>query len=193
MQLEYLVGVMGVDGAGKSSMVKLLSNDERIQPGRDLSSLSSRMQPTCPFNVNGKTVALIDTYGIDGNQIDSERLVVRNMESCLKSAEKEGAKRAGVLWLHSVDRDSPTMITVNTMKTLAGLCAARTSPPDLRKVVIVITQWETVSQDIAVESETRLKSEGFKRLLDAGARLERHDGTLDSGLQILSRLLSSDQ
>ncbi|EMD41334.1 hypothetical protein CERSUDRAFT_89902 [Gelatoporia subvermispora B] len=188
MQQQRIVGVMGIEGAGKSSLVKLLSDDESIEIGHDLSSRSTRTCPSLPFEVDGQMVALVDTYGIDGSREESERLVVKRIETCFRTAEKEGSQRAGLLWLHDISRDGPHMITDDTVKSLADLCAT----PDLHRLRIVTTRWESVPQVMALESEAQLRSGSFKQLLDAGAQMERHYGTLDSGRQILSRLLKDN-
>ncbi|OCH89817.1 hypothetical protein OBBRIDRAFT_826306 [Obba rivulosa] len=188
-----IIGVMGVEGSGKSSFVKFLSGDERIEIGHSLDSKTSSIRASDPFQVNDRAVALIDTDGFDGHRPGAERRPLEAIASAMKAEERgKIGTREGVIWIHRINDDSPNVITEDTLERLASVCGTRQSPPDLHKVVLVTTLWESVPFERAVQYEAQLRSEGFKLLLDAGVTMERYNGTPESGKKIVSILLKGN-
>ncbi|OCH89849.1 hypothetical protein OBBRIDRAFT_640551 [Obba rivulosa] len=192
-QPPAIIGVMGIHGSGKSTFSKLLSKDETILIGSDLESVTTRSRRSQCFQVGDRQVSLVDTFGIDGHRDGDEDRAIRQMTSVIKNAEKDGFKREGIIWIHKIDGASPRMIRPNTLRSLANVCGTRTYPPDLRKVVIVTTDSKALPEDVVSKEEARLRAEGFKELLDAGARMEHHNGTIEDGEKIVFRLLQQGQ
>ena len=62
----------------------------------------------------------------------------------------------------------------------------------LANVLIVTTNWSRVEEEEGDRQEKALREGFFKRLLDEGARIARHDNTLESVRSIIAPLLQKD-
>ena len=56
--------VMGATGSGKTSFINLVSGSN-LKVGHGLKSCSTVVQPSTPFELDGRLVTLIDTPGFD--------------------------------------------------------------------------------------------------------------------------------
>jgi hypothetical protein len=80
-------------------------------------------------------------------------------------------------------------ISTRNFKMFRELCGESS----LENVVIVTNMWSEVNREVGEAREAELASQDlfFKPVLDKGARLLRHDNTLDSGQSIMHYLISN--
>ncbi|KAF8064446.1 P-loop containing nucleoside triphosphate hydrolase protein [Lyophyllum atratum] len=179
---------MGPTGTGKSSFINLLSG-ANLQVSGELESCTTSVQTTNPFELDGHRVTLIDTPGFDDSRLrDTDVLAM--IAAHLSLTYKHGKLLAGVIYMHRILDNRMGGISSRNFKMFRNLCG----DTSLKNVAIVTTMWGKIDLDLGQARERELASKDifFKPVLDRGARLARHDHTLESAQEILRSFLDQE-
>ncbi|KAG1809655.1 P-loop containing nucleoside triphosphate hydrolase protein, partial [Suillus subaureus] len=178
---------MGATGSGKSTFINKASGSN-LPVGHGLESCTSEVQISRPFVVDGRVVTLIDTPGFD-DTIRSDRDILIMITAYLSKTYEYGAKLAGVIYMHRISDFRMGGTSKRNFKVFRELCGERS----LKNVIIMTNMWLQVTREIGEAREAELASmdKFFKPVLQKGARLLRHDGTLESAHTILRYLINN--
>ncbi|KAG2342299.1 hypothetical protein BDR05DRAFT_976483 [Suillus weaverae] len=178
---------MGVTGSGKSTFINIASGSN-LPVSRSLESCTREVQTSRPFVVNGRVVTLIDTPGFD-DTTRSDTDVLSMIAAYLSNAYEHGSKLAGVIYMHRISDYRMGGKSKGNFKIFRELCGESS----LKNILIVTNMWSEVKPEIGEAREVELASKDkfFKPLLEKGARMLRHDGTLESAHTTLRYLINS--
>ncbi|KAJ7285185.1 P-loop containing nucleoside triphosphate hydrolase protein [Mycena rebaudengoi] len=182
-----VIAVMGPTGSGKTSFINVVSG-ANLRVGRGLSSCTNTVEVAPSFQLDGRTVTLIDTPGFDDTS-RSDTDILSMIAAFLAQAYENGKKLAGVIYMHRISDVRMGGISTRNFKMFRQLCGESS----LRNVVIVTTMWSEVGLAVGEAREAELAAEDrfFKPVLDKGARLLRHDNNTASGHAILHYLVDN--
>ncbi|KAG1862138.1 P-loop containing nucleoside triphosphate hydrolase protein [Suillus subalutaceus] len=178
---EIRIAVMGATGSGKSMFINKAS-ESNLPVSSGLESCTSEVRTSRPFIVSGRVITLIDTPGFD-DTTRSDTDVLAMIAAYLSRTYKHGARLAGVIYMHRISDFK-----------MGGTCSASSVEKARSKTVLIVTNmWSEVKPEIgeARESELAGKDKFFKPAIEKGARMLRHDGTLESAHITLRCLLDS--
>ncbi|KAG5641212.1 hypothetical protein DXG03_005760 [Asterophora parasitica] len=153
-----------------------------LQVGRGLESCTTSVQATSPFDLDGYRITLIDTPGFDDSTMrDTDVLAM--IAAYLSFTYKHGKMLAGVIYMHRILDNRMGGISSRNFKMFRNLCGDKS----LKNVVVATNMWGEVDFQVGQAREKELASKDifFKPVLDKGARLVRHEHTLDSARAIL--------
>ncbi|KAF5327319.1 hypothetical protein D9619_004266 [Psilocybe cf. subviscida] len=184
---DVTIAVMGATGSGKTTFINSASHS-KLRIGRGLQSCTSIVQIAQPFELDGRSVTLIDTPGFD-DTTKSDADILRMIAAFLATAYENGKTLAGVIYVHRISDFRMGGISTRNFKMFRQLCGEST----LKNVVIVTNMWSAVSEDIGIARETELASEDifFKPVLDKGAQILRHSNTPASAHAIIARIIAN--
>lgn len=94
---------------------------------------------------------------------------------------EHGAKLAGVMYFHRISDFRMTGTSKKNFGMFQKLCGEKC----LQNVVIVTNMWGEVDPKVGIAREEELREEFFKSVLDKGARMVRHEGTVPSAEAIV--------
>ncbi|KAG1876176.1 P-loop containing nucleoside triphosphate hydrolase protein, partial [Suillus subluteus] len=179
--------VMGATGSGKSMFINKAS-ESNLPVSSGLESCTSEVRTSRPFIVSGRVITLIDTPGFD-DTTRSDTDVLAMIAAYLSRTYKHGARLAGVIYMHRISDFKMGGTSKRNFKMFRELCGESS----LKNVLIVTNMWSEVKPEIgeARESELAGKDKFFKPAIEKGARMLRHDGTLESAHITLRYLLDS--
>ena len=102
---------------------------------------------------------------------------------------QNGKKLAGVIYIHRISDFRMGGISTRNFKMFRELCGDST----LKNVVLVTNMWGEVSKEVGEAREAELAREDifFKPVLEKGARLLRHDNTVESTQEILRSIIGN--
>ncbi|KAG0705708.1 hypothetical protein DFH29DRAFT_825928, partial [Suillus ampliporus] len=178
---------MGATGSGKSTFINKASGSD-LPVGRGLESCTSEVRNSRPFVLNGRIVTLIDTPGFD-DTTRSDTDILSMIAAYFSKTYEHGARLAGVIYMHRISDFRMGGTSEHNFKIFRDFCGEGS----LNNVLIVTNMWSEVKREIgeARESELASKDKFFKPVLEKGARLLRHDGSLESTHTILRYLINS--
>lgn len=154
--------------------------------------------------MDGFSVTLIDTPGFD-DTTKSDTDILRMIAAFLATAYasrcflrmiflllyryENGKKLAGVIYLHRISDFRMGGISTRNFKMFRQLCGDSA----LKNVVLVTNMWGEVSKDVGEAREAELAREDmfFKPVMEKGARLLRHDNTVESTQEILRCIIGN--
>ncbi|KAI0342631.1 hypothetical protein BDW22DRAFT_127156 [Trametopsis cervina] len=190
-QQDSLILVMGLTGAGKTTFINKASGSNLVIGG-GLESCTSEIQTSEQFELDGHVVTLVDTPGFD-DTTRSEAEILRDVAAFLAKTYEAGRLLAGVIYLHRItDRRVGGMARRN-MSVFRRLCGEAT----LKNAVVVTNMWSSgADKTLFAEEESREKELAssdlfFKRALENGAQMARHDNTAQSAHAIIRRFLAN--
>ncbi|KDR67886.1 hypothetical protein GALMADRAFT_272969 [Galerina marginata CBS 339.88] len=188
---DPLVAVLGVTGAGKSSFLRLLSDDPDCLVGESLDSETSEVRLVTYSGPNGRLVRLADTPGFDDSREDvTDTDLLKQLAEFLKAEFKSGTHLTGMIYMHRITDVRVGGTVKRNFRMFDKFCGAEA----LKNAVIVTTRWDCIDPVVGEkrEKELREKDGFFKQLLDGGATMMRHYNTQDSARAILARLIDND-
>ncbi|OCH84446.1 hypothetical protein OBBRIDRAFT_741614, partial [Obba rivulosa] len=181
--------VMGSIGTGKSTFIRLVTRDERIQVGYTLKSATADVKTASFFEADGRAVTFIDTPGFDDSRDGgTDTDILKKISSYLKTEHDEGRKLNGLIYMHRINDVRIGGVSKRNLRMFQKLCGSTT----LQNVVIVTTMWDTVSEELGAQRERELMVKTFKPLLDDGAQMKRFNSGLTSATEIISYILFHD-
>ncbi|KAG2110890.1 P-loop containing nucleoside triphosphate hydrolase protein, partial [Suillus discolor] len=179
--------VMGATGSGKTTFINVASGSD-LRVGMGLESCTNEVQTSQSFMLDGKRVVLVDTPGFD-DTTKSDTDVLKMIAAYLQTIYEHGTRLAGVIYMHRISDFRMGGTSKRNFKIFRELCGESS----LKNVIIVTNMWSEVKREIgeAREAELASKDKFFKPVLEKGARMLRHDGTLESAHTTLRYLINS--
>ncbi|KAH7913200.1 P-loop containing nucleoside triphosphate hydrolase protein [Hygrophoropsis aurantiaca] len=183
---ELLSRVMGGTGSGKTTFINLVSGSD-LRVGMGLESCTNEVQLSRPFELNGRSVILIDTPGFD-DTTKSDTDVLKVIAAHLVTSYEQGTKLAGVIYMHRISDFRMGGTSKRNFTMFRELCGESS----LKSVLLVSNMWSEVKLELgeAREAELAGKDKFFKPVLEKGARMLRHDGTKEGAHRILRHLIN---
>ncbi|KAK6063299.1 hypothetical protein SCUP515_12522 [Seiridium cupressi] len=197
---DIFIAVMGVTGAGKSTLISHLTNDEsKPRVGSGLGSCGSRSpghgsEPLCcaripeanTFDISLGTqemavfryrcapeinIYLIATPCLSNSDV-SETNILRNLAAELAAMYSKSIPLHGILYLHRISNVNIQGSAMKDLRIFKRLC----DPSTLRRVILVTSFWEQVSETVGIQREIELRTESdfWGSMLANGSRIERH-------------------
>ncbi|KAK7902298.1 hypothetical protein LTR67_001943 [Exophiala xenobiotica] len=186
---DIIIAVMGVTGAGKSTFISLLS-DQEIKIGHGLQSCTSEVG-VYHFMLHGVRVWLIDTPGFDDtNRSDAE--VLKDVAYWLAAAYTKETRLAGIIYLHRITDVRMTGGANRNLRMFRQLCGLN----NLNSVILATTFWTDENGNTVPEAvgqvrinELQQTEEFWGGMIAKGSRVEKHDGSANSARRIVSNLV----
>ncbi|KJA22643.1 hypothetical protein HYPSUDRAFT_40711 [Hypholoma sublateritium FD-334 SS-4] len=182
---EVFVALMGPTGTGKSTFINLLTNNDNIRVGHDLDSQTTDVGTSVWLDkTTGLSVTLIDTPGFDDSRSDiTDTDILQRIATYLQ--ENGGRMLNGIIYLHRISDPRVGGAAKKNLRVFRELCGDEM----LGNVRLVTTNWSSVGEKEGNSREAELANRIFKPLIDAGAKMLRHDKGLVSAQSIMSTLI----
>ncbi|OCH88560.1 hypothetical protein OBBRIDRAFT_820126 [Obba rivulosa] len=179
--------VMGPTGAGKTSFINL-AGGAQLQTSAGLESCTGKIQVAPPFSLDGYSVSLVDTPGFD-DTTKSDAQILSIVSEYILSEYDKGNRFSGVIFLHRISDNRVGGTALRNFRFFCQLCGKDALPNG----AIVTNMWGEVSEEVgrAREEELVQKDVFFKPALDAGAKMFRHDNTVEGAHAILRQLVAN--
>ncbi|PPQ95244.1 hypothetical protein CVT26_014935 [Gymnopilus dilepis] len=184
---DVAIAVMGATGSGKTTFINSASGSD-LRVGHSLQSCTSVVQVAQAFELDGRSVTLIDTPGFD-DTTRSDAEILRMIATFLATAYENGKKLAGVIYIHRISDFRMGGISTRNFKMFRQLCGEST----LKNVIILTNMWGEVSRDVGEAREFELSTQDmfFKPVLDRGAQLLRYDNTQETAHNVLRYIIDN--
>ncbi|KAF8429575.1 P-loop containing nucleoside triphosphate hydrolase protein [Tirmania nivea] len=174
---EIIIALMGVTGAGKSSLIRLLSGDSSVKVGHMLTSETTEIQEY-RFRHRGRNYVLADTPGFD-DTLRPNDAIVSDLLSWLASSFRAGTRLNGILYLHRVSDIRMTGSAFENLRMFRNLVGEAA----FSNVILVTTFWDTVSLDLGQSREKELLTnrQFWGRMLEKGCQVRRMQDNTNRG------------
>ncbi|KAI0789967.1 P-loop containing nucleoside triphosphate hydrolase protein [Abortiporus biennis] len=181
------IGVMGATGTGKTTFINLVSGSD-LKVGQSLRSCTDTVDASNQFVLDDYPITMIDTPGFD-DTTKSDTEILKLIAAYLTASFQNGYKLSGLIYLYRISDIRAGGISRKNFSMFRKLCGDTT----LKNVIIVTTMWSEVSLEVGVTREEELKSDDllFKPVLEKGAQLMRHDGSLESAQRIVQKIVGN--
>ncbi|KAN0070787.1 P-loop containing nucleoside triphosphate hydrolase protein [Elaphomyces granulatus] len=188
---DIIIAVMGVTGAGKSTFISLLSDQENeIEIGHGLQSCTTKVG-VYYFKYRGVRIFLIDTPGFDDTtRSDSE--VLKDIAFWLAAAYTKEAQLAGIIYLHRISDPKMQGSALRNLRMFKQLCGTN----NLNSVILATTHWRNADDISIPESVGQARTKELMEtrdfwggMIERGSKVVKHDGSKESALWIVSNLV----
>ncbi|KAG8957104.1 hypothetical protein FRC03_010551 [Tulasnella sp. 419] len=179
---DILIAVMGATGVGKSSFINTTAGSA-LAVGDDLESETKEVD-FAKFTHRGHRITLIDTPGFDDTYI-SDTDILQTIAQWLEHAHTKGRRLNGLLYLHRITDNRVSGMSAKNMRLFHMLCGKDA----MKNVVLCTTMWNVETAAKAESREKQLLSKFWHTMTEQGAKSARHDGTIESSLEIIDQLL----
>lgn len=135
-------------------------------------------------------VYLIDTPGFDDTDI-SDSDILRTLAARLAAMYSRKIPLHGILYLHRISDVRLAGSGMKNLRVFRKLCG----PDALKKVILVTTMWEQVSESVGAEREKELRTtqEFWGSMMKKGSRIERYWNNKESAVTLVSLLIQASQ
>jgi hypothetical protein len=176
--------------------------------GHGVKSCTQDVGKTDTFNVDGKSVVLVDFPGFDDSHlsdveilsriadflsaayvIDRINLVEHKLISLLIHRYEGEVKITGLLYVHRITDIRFRGIDRRNLRMFREMCGAES----LKNVVIVTNMWSQPPKEIELKREAELRDseDSFRDILAKGAQMVRHsESTRESTHEVIRRVLN---
>ncbi|KAF4613497.1 hypothetical protein D9613_007526 [Agrocybe pediades] len=184
---EVTIAVFGATGTGKTTFINVASGSG-LPVGSGLQSSTSEIEEVGPFYLAGRPVKLVDTPGFD-DTTKSDTDILYMISNYLSTRYKEGKKLAGLIYFHRISDFRVGGVSRRNFKVFRQICGQDA----LANVILLTNMWGQVTEEVGAAREAELANEDiyFKPALDKGARMMRHDATIDSAHHILRQIINN--
>ena len=136
---------------------------------------------------DGTKIFLVDTPGFDDtNKLDSD--ILRELAGWLSKAYSSKIELTGIIYLHRITDVRMGGANMRNLRMFKKLCG----DSSLGSVVLATTMWSEIAEPIAIQREEELRSrpDFWKRMIDQGSTVFRHDDQKQSAVKIIQYLIS---
>lgn len=158
---DVTIGVMGMTGTGKSSLIRLITGDESIKVGVGLESVTTKVGLAHYFEEDGSCITLVDTPGFDDSRGEmTDRAVLEMIAAYLDTEYEDGKKLHGIIYMHRITDPKLGMVSHRKLKLFQNLCGSNS----LKNVVVVTSRWDELRDEESLGDlrEGQLKSDFFQ-------------------------------
>ncbi|KIJ29021.1 hypothetical protein M422DRAFT_80499, partial [Sphaerobolus stellatus SS14] len=183
---NVIASVMGMNGTGKSSFIKLLTGNKDIKVGQSINPETMDIATYQFLQGDGLEVTLVDTPGFDDTrpQKSDSRLLGEIIDFLLERQTKKSMN--GLIYFHRISDVRFGNTATHNIRMFSRLCG----PEAMRNVVILTTRWDETRHHVAVKAEAQLMNSHFKEFVDNGAQVLRHNNTVVSARGVVSSILA---
>lgn len=176
---------MGPTGSGKTEFINLVAGTA-LAVGHGSEACTTRPE-TVTFQMDGQHIVLIDTPGFDA---EDDAVDNRKTAQFLRLMYKEGKEIAGAIYTHRICDNRMSHAAIQNFNAFNKIC----SDCNVNNVAIVTNMWGRVQRSVgeARERELRTGTHCYGTAVQKGAKLLRHEGTIDSARSILQGLLTRE-
>ncbi|KAJ4480259.1 lipoxygenase [Lentinula aciculospora] len=185
---DVVLVIMGSTGTGKSSFIKLLTNNGGVKIGNNLDSLTSDVQVFRFLDrTSGRRIAIVDTPGFDDSRSDfTDTAILKKIAEFLLDKYDKKQKVSGLVYLHRMSDPRFGGQATRNLKMFQNLCGTNA----YRNIVVLTTFWDRVSMLEGAKREGQLQSMYFSDIVVGGALFMRHDRTARSAAEVLAHILT---
>ncbi|KAM7191241.1 hypothetical protein V8F20_009419 [Naviculisporaceae sp. PSN 640] len=180
---EVVIAVMGVTGAGKSTLIKEITGNQEVQVGDGLEACTQHVE-TIRMQYKDLNLTFLDSPGFnDTYRTDTE--VLDDISTFLSETYSKGFRLSGIMYLHPISNarmEGSSLRSLRMFRKLVGEDA-------LSNVLLVSTHWSRVSPEEGATRETDLRTKFWGPLVENGARMARHTGGTESATFLLDSLI----
>ena len=139
---------------------------------------------------DGRTIYLVDTPGFD-DTTRSDTDVLKDIAFFLSTVYQNKVRLAGIIYLHRITDPRMGGSALKNLHMFQRLCGDR----GLSSVILATTMWTSLEstdagQEVGRKREEELRMPQFwGSMVDRGSEIVKHDGTKESALSIISRLV----
>ncbi|KAF8627094.1 hypothetical protein AX15_004545 [Amanita polypyramis BW_CC] len=187
-QDDIVIAVMGATGSGKSSFIKLLTDNADVHVGDGLDSETENIQ-IVPFldATSGRNVVIVDTPGFDDSRPNiSDTDILKKITDFLLTEYDKHRKLNGLIYLQRISDPRFSGQSRRNLLMFRNLCGTKA----YENVVALTTFWDQVSNQEGVKREQQMRTKFFQDLARGGARFMRHDRTIESARKVLQHVLT---
>ncbi|KAK1252202.1 hypothetical protein MKX08_003389 [Trichoderma sp. CBMAI-0020] len=180
---DVVIAVMGVTGAGKSTLISLFAKDARI--GHGLQSCTSSVSIHAA-TIKGQKCQLVDTPGFDDtNRPDAE--ILREVANWLNISHENKIQLAGIIYLHRISDNRLGGAAMKNLRMFKRLCGKDSLPC----VVLATTMWNKANLLVDEQREKELldRSDFWADMVKQGSQVFRHDNGKKSATTIMEYIL----
>ncbi|CAE6407594.1 unnamed protein product [Rhizoctonia solani] len=179
-----LIALFGATGVGKSTFANDASGGD-LGVGRGLHSWTKEVQKSPTFQVDGRSVVLLDTPGFDDEEI-SDVGTLKQIAGYLSANYGQGQILSGIIYLHRITDNRMGGANARTFNLFRKMCGTQT----LKNVIIATNMWSNPPTEIQERREEQLQTDFFSDALGAGARMVRRNTPgRESTHQIIRQLI----
>ncbi|KAI0790009.1 P-loop containing nucleoside triphosphate hydrolase protein, partial [Abortiporus biennis] len=179
--MELTHRVMGPTGVGKSTFINRASGSNLTVSG-GIASCTKDVAASDAFDVDGKTVTLIDTPGFNDTKISRSSLLRRIVTFLTKTYEKGRVPNA-IIYLHRISDLRFGGIMRQDFEAFRKIVGVDSE----KRIILTTTMWCDVKEEIGRKRELELKADDrfFGEVCKNGAVMVRHDDTRERALEIV--------
>ncbi|KAF9555475.1 hypothetical protein CPC08DRAFT_132494 [Agrocybe pediades] len=190
-KLEIIIPVMGATGAGKSTFVNYLVQDETLKcpVGHGLASCTVGLHPiplTFPNDelLKHYRITLVDTPGFDDTNL-GDAAILHLIADWLAKAYRDKKVLGGVIYLHDVSNNRFSGTARRNLEMFNLMCGDAA----LSRVIIGTTNWTRTTEDRGARFEDELKRVHWRSMLEQGARIQRFEDSHDSAFSFITDIV----
>ncbi|GLB39694.1 putative 50S ribosome-binding GTPase [Lyophyllum shimeji] len=181
---DLVIAVVGLQGAGKSTFINTLCEQDVAKVGHGLMSETAHVQRYTLPNPKRPDcrLVIVDTPGFDDTGADGPAILTRTW---LRRSYGDDLKMAGVIYLHDITQPRDRGKALNNLCLFNKLCG----PNAARNIILATTKWSEVTNDVGVRRERQLKDEHWRDMIKHGLRTCRFNATRESAWEIVNQIL----
>ncbi|KAG7092041.1 hypothetical protein E1B28_008422 [Marasmius oreades] len=176
LEKSSIIVVLGASGSGKTTFINAASGSS-LQVGSALDPCTTIVQLSEPFDLNGQILRLVDTPG------DEDADALKKIADFLASVYERQIKLLGLVYFQNISSPRVGGLSRRNMRIFRDICGEGT----MKRVIIVTTGIDSESDTREMELQENPKF--FRAVIQEGARLVRHDGTVESARGIVLQLV----
>ncbi|KAI5999967.1 P-loop containing nucleoside triphosphate hydrolase protein [Pisolithus albus] len=175
---------MGPTGAGKSSFIASITNDNGEGVGHDLTSCTSDIKAT-KLKFKRFSVVLVDTPGFNDTK-KSDLEILNLISDWLNPNPISTPILSAILYFHRITDNRMAGTPLKNLRVFEKLCGKDA----MSKVILVTTMWDEVDTDTGNERLEELKDSYWKGMISRGSTTFKCNGlSLDNVWSILKSRL----
>ena len=149
---------------------------------------TSKVEPYS-FEYAGEEITLVDTPSFNGTgRSDTE--VLQEIANWASETYRKKQLLSGIIYLHPITHTRMEGSAVRNLRLFQSLCGQEA----LGNVLLTTTQWSNVDPAEGQAREDDLRGESlWGGLIRRGATLQRFHDTRESGLELISKLMSQER